>query len=136
MHIPQTFSHRRRIHGGDSTKSEENPCVIIRQFSEKKPVMHNQEINTPPQNFQVRHIGCICVFPDAPLEQPKPRLLRSNILTLIDTTRGIQNFGPNKNIKSYTRKATHSHQQAGKHTSEHSHRPTYHRRIYFSMRSY
>ena len=126
MHIPQTLRHCRRIPGGGTSRAEDNPCVIISRLSTKKPVQHNQEKNTPPWNCQVRHIGCICVLLDAPSEQPDPRVLRSNILTLAETTMGLQNAGPNnKTSESYTSKAIPSYIQAYKHTSEHIHRPTH-----------
>ena len=60
------------------TRAEENPCVIIHRLSVTKKVRHNQIINTPPRNCQVLHIGCICVLPDAPSEQPEPILIRSS----------------------------------------------------------
>ena len=131
VHIPQAFRNHRQLPGeGGPTRSEGNPCVIIFRISATKPVWHNQEINTPPRNFQVRQIGCICVLPDAPLEQPNPRVLRSNIITLTETTNGLQNSGPNnKTSESYTRKAIPPYLQADKHTSENSHWPTYIRRI-------
>ena len=131
MHITQTFRNCRRIPGGDPTRAEDNQCVIIRLLSATKPVRHNQEKNTPPQNCQVRNIGCICVLIDAPLERPNPRVLRSNILTIIATTKGLKNAGPNnKTPESYTRKASPPHLQADKHTSEHSHQRTDFRRIF------
>ena len=72
--------------GGGTTIAEDSPCVIIRRFSAKKPVRHNQETSTPPCNCQVRQIECIGVLPDAPSERPDPRVLRSNIVTLTETT--------------------------------------------------
>ena len=136
VHIPQKFMHGGRILEEDPTRVEDNHCVIIRQLSAKKPVWHNQEINSPPCNCQVRPIGCIYVLPDAPSEQPNSRVLISNILTLIDTPKGLQNAGSNnKTSEIYTRKSIPSHIQADKHTSEHSHQPTDSRRIFFGMRS-
>ena len=133
MHIPQTFRHRRLIPGGYPTRVEENPCVIIRRFSAKKPVWQNQETNTPPRNCQFHHIGCICVLPDAPLERPENRGLGSNILTITETSMGLQNAGSNNETsKIYTSKYSPSHLQADKHTSERSHRPTDRRRIFLS----
>ena len=130
VHIPQTFRNSRRIPGGGPTRAEENPCIIIHRLSMTKPVLHNQETNNPSHNCQVRHIGCICVLPDAPSERPKPRVLRSNILTITEITMGLQNAGPkNETQESYTRKATPPHLQADKHTPEHSHWSTDHRRI-------
>ena len=129
MKIPQTFRHCRQIPVGDLTRAEENPCVIIRRFSAKKPVRHNQDTNTPPGNCEVRHFGCICVLPDSPSERPDPRVLWSIILTLIETTTGLQNAVPNKETsKLYTRKSSTSYLQADKHTSENSHSPTGRRR--------
>ena len=131
MHIPQTFSNRRQIPGGGTTIAEYNPCVIICRFSATKIVRHNQETNTPPWNCQVLHIGCICVLPDAPSDRPNPRVLRSNIVTITETTKGIQNAGPNNETSEiYTSKASPPYLQANKPTSEHSHRPTDHRRIF------
>ena len=101
MHIPQSLRNRRQIPGGDSTRAEDNPCVIILRLSATKPVWHNQEINNPPRKCQVRHIGCICILLDAPSERPDPRVLRSNILNLTATTKGLKNVIPNnKNHKS------------------------------------
>ena len=95
------------------------------RISAKKSVWHNQETNTPPRNCKIRHIGCICVLPEAPSERPGPRELRSNILTLTEKTTELQKSGPNnKTSKSYTTKASPSHLKVYKHTSEHSHRPT------------
>ena len=94
MQFPQTFRHRRQIPGGYPTRTEENPCVIIRRFSAKKQVWHNQETNTPPRNYQVRHIVCIFVLVDAPLERTNPRVLRSNILNFTETTRGHKMLDP------------------------------------------
>ena len=92
--------------------------------------------NTPPWNCQFCHIGCICVLPDAPLEQPDPRVLRSKILTLTETTKGLHKSVPNnKTLEIYTSKSSPSHIQADKHTYEHSHRPTDRRRIFLGMRS-
>ena len=120
-----------KLLGGDPTRAEENPCVIIRRLSATKLVWQNQETNTPPQNCLVRHIGCICIFLYATLERTDPRFLRSNILTLTETTKGIQHFGPNnKTSESYTSKASLPHIQADKHTSEHIHWPTDSRRIF------
>ena len=51
--------------------------------------------NTTPHNCQVRHTGCIYLLPDAPLERSDLRVLRSNIFTLIETTKGLTNAGPN-----------------------------------------
>ena len=117
--------------GGDTTRAEDNPCVIIRRLSATKPVWHNQETKTPPRNFQVRHIGCICVLLDAPLERPEPRFLMSNIITLTATTKGIQNAGPNNETsENYTIKTSPPHLQDDKRTSEHSHRSTGCRRIF------
>ena len=117
---------------GGIPRAENNTCAIICRFSAKKLFRHNQETNTPPRNCQVRHIGCICFLPDAPSERPDPRVLRPNILTLTETTTGIQNSGNiKKTSKNYTRKSSLSHLQADKHTSEHSHRPTYCRHIFF-----
>ena len=131
MHIPQKLRYRRKFLGGDSTRAEDNPCDIIRRLSAKKPVRHNQETNTPPRNCQVRHIRCICILPEAPSERPDPRVIRSNILTITDTTQGLQNAGPkNETSKSYTRKTSPPHLQAEKHTSEHSHCSTGRRRIF------
>ena len=102
----------------------------------KKSFWHKQETNTPPRNCQVCHIGCICVLIDAPLERPNPRVLMSNILTIIATTKGLKNAGPNnKTLESYTRKASPPHLQADKHTSEHSHRRTNSGAFFFGMRS-
>ena len=131
MHIPQTFRHCGQIPGGYPTRAEDNPCVVIRRLSATKPFRKNQGKNTPKRNCQVRHIGFICVLPDAPSDQPDPRFLRSNILTFIETTKGLQNAGPNnKTSKSYTIKASPSQLQSYKHTSEHSHRPNYCRCIF------
>ena len=131
MHIPQTLRNHRQITVGDPTRAEDNPCVIIRRLIVTKPVWHNQETNTPPRNCQVRHIGCICVLPDAPSERPDPRFLRSNILTLTETTKELQNAGPNNETSEiYTSKSSPTHLEADKHTSEHSHQPTDCRRIF------
>ena len=117
VHIPQTFRNHRRIPGGGPTIAENNPRVIIRRISATKPVRHNQEKNTHPRNYQVRHIGCIYVLPDAPLERPDPRVLRSKIITLTETTKGLKNSGPNNETsESYTRKTSPPHIQADKHT--------------------
>ena len=51
-------------------------------------------MNSPPQNYQVRHIVCICVLTDAPSEQNNPRVLRSKTLTLTETTNGIKTMDP------------------------------------------
>ena len=91
MRIPQTFRNHRRIPGGDPTRADENPCVVIRRLSATKPVWNNQETNTPPRNCQVLHIQCIYVLPDETSEQPDPIVLRSNILTFAATTEGLQN---------------------------------------------
>ena len=73
----------------------------------QKPVRKNKETYTPPRKCQVRHIGCICVLPDAPSEQPDPRVLRSKILTPTAATQEIQNSRPNKQTpESYTVKAS------------------------------
>ena len=117
--------------GGGSKIAEENPRVVICRFSATKPVRHNHETTTSPRNCQVRHIGCICILPDAPPEGPNPRGLRSNILTITETNKGLKNSGSkSKTSKRYTRKSSPSHLQADKHTSENSHRPTYFRRIF------
>ena len=81
--------------GGGPTRAEDNPCVIICRLSVMKPVRHNQETNNPQRNCQVRHIRCICILPDAHSERPGPKVLRSNILNLVKTTKGLQNAGPN-----------------------------------------
>ena len=109
----------------------ENPCVIISLLNATKPVWHNQETNTPPRKCQLQHIGCIFVLLDAPSEQPEPRFLRSNILTLKATTKGLQNAGPkNETSEIYTIKDIPPHLQADKHTYEHNHQPTDCRRIF------
>ena len=81
--------------GGYPTRADDNPCVIIRRLSAKKPVWNNQETNIPTWNYQVWHIGCICVLPDAPSKKSDPRVLKSNILTLTETTKGLENAGHN-----------------------------------------
>ena len=131
MNIPQTLRNHRLFTRWDLTRAENNPFVIVCCLSTTKPVRHNQETNTPPRNFQVIHIGCICILLDAPLEQPNPRFLRSNILTLTETTKGLQNSGTNnKTPESYSRKVSPPHLQEDKHTSDYSHRPTDIRRIF------
>ena len=136
VHIPQKFTNHRRITGGDPTRAEDNPCVIIRRLSAMTSVRHNQETNNPPHNCQVHHIGCICVLPDAPLGLPIPRILMLNILTLTVTDKGVQKSRPNNQTsESYTSKYIPPHIQAEKHTSEHSYRPTGCRRIFFRIRS-
>ena len=93
-HIPPTLRDHRQIPGRDPTSAEDNTGVIISRLSATKPVCHNQETNTPPRNCQVIHIGCICVLPDAPLERPDPRVLRSKILNPTATTQGIKTLDP------------------------------------------
>ena len=122
VNINQTFRHCRRIFVAGPTRAEENPCVIIRHFIVKEPVLHNQETNASARNYQVRHIGCIYSLPDATLEWTDPRVLRSNVLTPTETNKGLQNAVPNnKTSKSYTSKANPSPLQVVKHTYEHSH---------------
>ena len=130
-YIPQTLRSHRRILEVDPTRAEDNPCVIIRRLSATKPVRKNKEKNTPPRNCQVRHIGFICVLPDAPSEQPDPRFLRLNIFTPTATTQGLQNSRPNNQTsENYTSKASPPHLQADKHTPEHSHWSNDCRRIF------
>ena len=86
---------------------------------------------SPPRSCEVLHIGCICILLEAPSEQPGPRVLRSNIPTLIATTKGLQNAIPNNQTSQrYTRKASTPHLQAVKHTSEHIPWSTDHMRIF------
>ena len=92
--IPQTLSNHRQIPRRNPTSTENNPGVIIRRLSATKPVWKNEDTYTPPQNYQVRHIGCICVLPDAPSERPDPRVLRSNIFNPTETTQGLQTLDP------------------------------------------
>ena len=117
MQITQIFRNHRQITGGCPTRAEGNPCVVICLLFATKPVQHNQESNTPSRNCQVRHIGCICVLPDATSGLPDPRFLRSNILTLIDTTKGLKNAGSNKETSErYTRKLfIHIYKQTNTH---------------------
>ena len=48
-----------------------------------------------------RHIGCICILQDIPLERPDPRVLRSNILNHSARTHGIKTLdSPTKHQKA------------------------------------
>ena len=129
--IPQTLRNHRQIPGRNPTSTENNHGVIIRRLSATKLVRKNRETCTPQRNCQVRHIGCICVLPDAPSERPDPRVLRSNILNHTSTTQGLQNTRPtNKTPKSYTSKTYPSHLQMDGYTPKHSHHSTYRRCIF------
>ena len=130
-HIPETLRNCRNIPGGYPTGSDDSPCVIICRLTATKPFRNNQETNTPPRKCQVLHIGCICVLPEAPSEQPEHRVLRSNNLTLIVTTQGLQNARPNNQISEiYTSKASSPHLKADKNTPEHSYWSTDCQRIF------
>ena len=67
-----------------------------------KPVRKNQETNNPLRNCQFCHIGYIYVLPDAPLERPDYRVLRSNILTPTSTTQGLKELYPTTKHQKYT----------------------------------
>ena len=92
--ITPTLRNNRQIPVRNPTSTENNPGVIIHRLSATKPVLKNRETYTPLLNCQVRHIGCICFLPDAPSDQPNPRVLRSNILNHTVKTQGIQNARP------------------------------------------
>ena len=77
-----------------TTSAEDNTGVIIRRLSATKPVLKNKETYTPQRNFQVRHIGCIYVLPDAPSKRPGPRVLRSKSLILQPQLKGYKTLDP------------------------------------------
>ena len=54
LHITYTHMHQEQIPARNPTRIQSNPGVVIRGIGGKKPVWHNEEIQTPPQNRKIR----------------------------------------------------------------------------------
>ena len=100
VHIPHTYRYQEQIHGNNPSRKKYNTGVVICSISAKKPVWRNKKIQTPPQNRQVHHIGCIWILPDALSGQPDPRRIRKISLSLQRQLQSYKEVEPPRNTRS------------------------------------